>query len=136
VAQLPEISFLRVHDDLGRDPDALYSLVHNRAHANVEFMFDETARLEPADDTLTAGRGPLGSYPNFIFTVNASQIDALAQARATVRDGTDFPAVVETWGLRRSSPELWPTVDWLHAEFRRCQPTQYGLFDLDRYGNY
>jgi hypothetical protein len=136
VASLPEISFLRVHDAGGSGPDALYSLVHNRAHTNVAFMFDEAARLQPADDTLTVGRGVLGSYPNFVFAVDGSQIDAFAQALAAGRDATDFTALVETWGVRRTSPALWPTVDWLHADFRRRQPTQYGLLDLDRYGNY
>ena len=136
VATLPEISFLRVHDASGADPDAFYSLVHNRAHTNVAFMFDETARLVPADDTLTAGRGPLGSYPNFLFAVDVAEIDAFAQALAAVRDETDLTALVDTWGVRRTSPSLWPTVDWLHADFRRRQPTEYGLFDLDRMGNY
>jgi hypothetical protein len=135
VAPLPEISFLRVRAaDGGRD--AFYSLVHNRAHTNVAFMFDEAARLVPADDTLTVGRGPRGSYPNFAFAVDESQVDAFAAALSAVRDQVDFTALVETWGVRRTSPQVWPTLDWMHADFRRTQPTQFGLFDVDRWGNY
>lgn len=136
VATLPEVSFLRVRDDAGGGDDAVYTLVHNRAHTNVAFMFDEAARLEPADDTLTVARGYLGSYPNFAFAVDAAQVDDFARTLAGVRDEVDFTALVETWGVRRTSPALWPTVDWMHADFRRQQPTEYGLFDLDRYGNY
>jgi hypothetical protein len=57
------------------------------------------------------GRGVLGSYPHFIFAVDVSQIDAFPQALAAVRDETDFAALVETWGVRCTSPALWPTVD-------------------------
>ncbi len=136
VATLPEVSFLRVHDTTGAQTDAFYTLVHNRDHTNVAFMFDETARLEPAGDTLTVARGPLGNYPNFFFAVDESQIDDFARTLSAVRGPIDFTALVETWGVRRSSPALWPTLDWMHADFRRTQPTQYGLFDLNRYGNY
>ena len=135
VATLPEVSFLRVRA-AGGGQDEAYTLVHNRAHSNVAFMFDETARLVPADDTLTVARGYLGSYPNFAFTVDAAQVEDFTRALAGVRDDVDFTALVETWGVRRTSPTLWPTVDWMHADFKRRQPTQYGLFDLDRYGNY
>lgn len=139
VAQLPEISFLRVRDTAGgrsRHADAFYSLVHNRAHTNVAFMFDEASRLVPADDTLTVGRGPLGSYPNFAFSVDVDQIDAFAAALAAVKDPIDFTALVESWGVRRTSPEVWETLDWMHADYRRTQPTQFGLFDVDRWGNW
>ena len=98
-------------------------------------MFDETARLEPADDTLTVARGYLGSYPNFIFDVEVGQIDSFTETLAAVRSASDFEALVERWGVHRTSPRLWPTVDWMHDDFRRQQPTQFGLFDLDRYDN-
>jgi hypothetical protein len=135
VAELPEVAFLRVRAGKGQGADAVYSLVHNRAHTNVAFMFDETARLEPADDTLTVARGYLGSYPNFIFEVDEAQIESFGQALAAVQNAADFEALVDRWGVRRSSASLWPTVDWMHDDFRRRQPTEFGLFDLDRYNN-
>jgi hypothetical protein len=134
VAELPELAFLRVRAGTG-GTDAVYALVHNRAHTNVAFMFDETARLEPADDTLTVARGYLGSYPNFMFDVDVTQIETFTQTLAAVKTTSDFEAVVTRWGVRRTSPQLWPTVDWVHDDFRRRQPTQFGLFDLDRYDN-
>jgi len=135
VAEMPELAFLRVQSGAGDGGDAVYSLVHNRAHTNVAFMFDEQERLVPADDTLTVTRGYLGSYPNFIFAVDVSQIEAFAQALATVQNRADFESLVGRWGVRRTSPRLWPTVDWIHDDFRRQQPTEFGIFDLDRYAN-
>ena len=98
-------------------------------------MFGEAARLEPADDTLTVAGGCLGSYPNFMFEVDVTEIETFAQTLAAVKTDSDFEAVVTRWGVRRTSPQLWQTVDWVHDDFRRRQPTHFGLFDLDRYDN-
>ena len=133
VATLPEVALLRVRGAAG--DDAVYTLVHNRAHTNVAFMFDEAQRLEPADDTLTVARGYLGSYPNFVFDIEASEIEAFAEALAAVRTPAHFTVVVERWGVRRTSPRFWATSDWLQDDFRRREPTTAGVLDLDRYDN-
>ncbi len=135
VAELPEVAFLRVHAERGGDSDAVYALVHNRAHTNVAYMFGEQKRLVPADDTLTVAAGYLGSYPNFIFDVEAEQIETFTHALAAVQNPSDFEQLAARWGVRRSSPQLWSTVDWMHEHFRRQRPTEFGLFDLDRYQN-
>lgn len=132
VAPLPEDSFLRVH---AGDNGAVYSLVHNRAHTNVAFMFDEQARLIPADDTVTVARGYLGSYPNFAFDVDVDEIETFTAALSGVRSAADFETVAARWGVRRSSPSMWTTLDWMHDDFRRRQPIEYGLFDMNRYEN-
>lgn len=82
------------------------------------------------------GRADVGSYPNFLFDVEAEQIEAFAEALAAVRSAADFEAFVERFGVRRTSPRPWTTFDWIHDDFRRRQPTQAGLFDLNRYGNF
>jgi len=136
VAQLPEVALLRVRTDSSRDADAVYSLVHDRAHTNVAFMFGEEDRLVPADDTLTVVPGYLGSYPNFLFEVDVTQIQTFAQALATVRTPSDFEQVVLRWGIRRTSPRFWSEVDWIHADFRRRRPSEFGILDLNRYQNF
>ena len=134
VATLPEVALLRVRGSSG--DDAVYTLVHNRDHTNVAFMFDEQARLVPSHDTLTVARGYLGNYPNFAFDVDVAQIDAFTQQLAAVQAPVDFEAVVARWGVRRTSPQFWPTSDWLQADFKRREPTVAGVLDLDRYGNF
>jgi Fatty acid cis/trans isomerase (CTI) len=135
VAELPEVAFLRVRSATAEDGGAVYSLVHNRAHTNVAFMFKEQERLVPAADTLTVVPGYLGSYPNFFFDVEGEQIETFTQSLVAVRNASDLEAVAARWGVRRSSPRLWSMVDWIHDDFRRRQPTEFGLFDLDRYKN-
>jgi hypothetical protein len=135
VAELPDLAFLRVRSGKLDRGVVTYTLVHNKAHTNVASMFDEEERREPAKDTLSVVRGTLGSYPNFLFDVEVAQIEAFARALAAVGNASDFEALVERWGVRRTSPYFWEAFDWIHDDFRRRSPTAFGLFDLGRYQN-
>jgi hypothetical protein len=135
VAELPELTLLRVRSGAGDGRDAVYALAHDKAHTNVASMFEEDERLQPEKDVLTIVRGTLGSYPNFLFEVDGSEIDAFVQALAAVEDAAAFEALVERFGVRRTSPRFWEAFDWIHADLRRRKPTQAGLLDLNRYEN-
>jgi len=134
IVELPEVSFLRVRSD-GSEPDAVYTLVHNRAHKNVAAMFREDDRLVPADDSLTLIDGYTGSYPNFAFEVPVAQIAAFADALAAVKNDDDFTKLVDRWGLRRSSARFWQSFDWFNDDLRERAPVEAGILDLDRYEN-
>jgi hypothetical protein len=136
VAELPEVAFLVVRAGGTKGRDVAYTLVHDRAHTNVAYMFGEQSRLVPADDTLTVVRGYLGSYPNFMFEVDVGQIETFAAALVAVKGAADLEQVAARFGVRRTSARLWPTVDWIHDDSRRQSPTEFGLFDLDRYQNF
>jgi hypothetical protein len=135
VGQLPDLTLLRVRSEGSGGEHAVYTLIRDRAHTNVAFMFGEDQRLEPAKDTLTIAPGVLGSYPNFAFDVQGEQIEEFARALAAAGDAAAFEALVERFGVRRTSPRFWSTFDWIHDDLRRRQPTEAGLLDLGRYGN-
>ncbi len=135
VAELPEMAFLRIRSGGKTTRDASYTLVHNRAHTNVAAMFEEDKRLIPEQDTLTIVRGYLGSYPNLLFDVDVDQIDSFTQTLTSVENAADFEKLVERWGIRRTSPRFWSTVDWIHQDARQRAPTEVGLFDFGRYKN-
>ena len=118
-----------------RRSDLLYSLVHNDAHSNVAFMFGEDERRLPEDDTLTVVRGHFGSYPNFIFEVEASRISGFVDGLLALRTDADLERFAGSYGVRRTSARFWETVDWLHADLKRREPTTAGLYDFDRYKN-
>ncbi|MBW2693967.1 MAG: fatty acid cis/trans isomerase [Deltaproteobacteria bacterium] len=135
VAELPEMAFLRIRSGGNTTRDASYTLVHNRAHTNVAAMFEEDKRLIPEQDTLTIVRGYLGSYPNLLFDVDVDQIDSFTQTLTSVENAADFEKLVDRWGIRRTSPRFWSTVDWIHQDARQRTPTEVGLFDFGRYKN-
>ena len=133
VSQLPDVSRLRVRSG---ERAAAWTLVLNRAHANVAYMFDEKARLEPAHDTLTIMRGYVGSYPNFAFDVELAELGDFRAALEGLRSPDDLSSLAARYGVRRTDADFWPTMDWFVADFRATRPLEAGLFDLGRYENH
>jgi len=129
VVRMPELSVLRVRGQ------GLYSLIHDDAHTNVAFMFGEDKRRVPADDTMTLAHGISGSYPNFIFDVTPDEVNSFVDSVLAIRDDAAMDQLVEHYGVRRTSPRFWSTVDEIQAEYARAAPTEASLFDLDRYKN-
>ena len=130
---LPEATMLRVeHDD---EPRAIYSLLRNRAHTNVAFMFGEAYRYKPRMDTLTVYPGVLSSYPNFIFSINAREVPAFVAAMEQVKDQVAFERIVERWGIRRTHPDFWAHFNDLTRYLHETDPVEAGVLDMNRYQN-
>ena len=129
---MPDNAFLRV---LTGQPgnDLAYTLVRNKAHTNVAFMFGEGDRRERDKDTLTAYPGLLGSYPNFFFVVQVSEIEAFGEALHAVESREEFLEVVKHYGVRRTHPQIWEHFNWFVDYMRREQPVEAGVYDLNRY---
>jgi hypothetical protein len=81
-------------------------------------------------------RGPFGSYPNFLFEIDACEAAAFVAALRAVADDAGFEAFAGRCGVRRTDPRIWPAFDWLHEHARRSDATDVGLYDLGRYGNW
>ena len=129
---LPEVSFLRVTDG---DQRWVYSLVHNRAHSNVAFMFGEEDRLQPERDDLTIMEGTLGSYPNFSFNVELQALPDFVAALQAAEDSQGLEQVADCWGVRRTHPQFWEILADFRQYVEETDPTQAGLFDINRYQN-
>jgi len=133
ILQLPEATLLRV--EYADDRREIYSLLRNRAHSNVAFMFGESLRWQPRLDTLTVYPGILSSYPNFLFSLRASDVPAFAAAMEQVRNRGDFEQVVERWGIRRSHPLFWSYFNDLTRYLEQVEPLEAGVLDMNRYEN-
>jgi len=132
---LPEVSLVRVRVDPTEREDIVYALIHNAAHTNVAFMFGEDLRRRPKEDTLTVLPEAFGSYPNFFFDVEAAGIHDFVNALLATESDDDLERFVGRYGVRRTSDRFWATLDWLHGDLRRRDPTTAGLYDLGRYQN-
>lgn len=133
IKQLPEVVFVRVsHTDGER---TVYSLLRNRAHSNVAFMLGESLRYEPDKDTVTVFPGIIGSYPNFIFDVPASQVEHFVSLLGRAEEDEDFERIVTSWGVRRTHPQFWAVLHDFTAWQREHQPLQAGVFDVNRFEN-
>lgn len=134
VGFMPEITF--VHVVTGDGQDLAYALTREVAHRNVAFMMREESRLEPEKDRLILTRGPLGSYPNFIFRVPADEVDTFVRELAAVRNQAGFTRVVDAFGIRRTHPDLWTSFHFFTEWMRRHDPVEAGVYDLNRYANF
>jgi hypothetical protein len=131
---MPEIALLRVRGEGGAF--AVYTLLHDTAHENVAAIFREEARLRPEEDRITVMRGIRGSYPNFAFDVPIGDLQAFVDAVLSQQTEADLTAIASRWGIRRTSPRFWTTMDWMHDELIRENRREAGILDLARYQNW
>ena len=115
------------------DQQFAFTLIRNKAHTNVAFMFNEEKRRIPAEDTLTIYPGLIGSYPNFMFEVPLQQVEAFASELHTVDSRASFEAFVIRYGLMRSNPAIWTNFEWFIDYMRTTRPIEAGVYDLSRY---
>jgi hypothetical protein len=128
IRYLPELSYIRVGD-------AVYSLARNKGLLNVSFMFRETSRRVPAEDTLTIVPGFIGSYPNYFFDVPPEQLAEFVQRIKRLSGEADAAALAESYGVRRTSGRFWEYSDFFNRRYRERNPVTAGIFDLNRYEN-
>jgi hypothetical protein len=136
VQETPELSLLRIRAEEGQEEnkkDAIYSLIHNRAHSNVAFIFFEDMRLQPAKDDLTVYPGVAGSYPNFYFDVTRKQLPSFVKDLKSVTSANKFNEFTAKYGVRRSSPKFWEVTDAFQDALKHQDTVEAGLLDLNRY---
>ncbi|MEP5764396.1 MAG: fatty acid cis/trans isomerase [Halieaceae bacterium] len=130
---LPEVAFVQVLEKSGRSRN--YSLLHNRGHSNNAQIFDEQKRMLPTEDTLTVVDGFIGAYPNMFFQITEAQLEGFSQAIKAMANPDDYTRLVERYGVRRTAPWFWKLSDEFFSSYKKSQPQEAGLFDLNRYQN-
>ncbi len=98
-------------------------------------MTGEDLRRERRFDTLTVIPGFLGSYPNFFFEVDKAQLPEFITAIKQARSDKEREAFYKKFGIRRTNPKIWQSVDWFNAQHKKYRGVRAGLFDLNRYLN-
>ncbi len=125
------LAYLRIKVPGGRD--RVISIVVNRWHDNVDFLFREHARLDPSKDTADFIPGFIGSYPNFFLEVEASQLPEFFELLANYTGSPEEKIRLFRYGIGRENPRFWEAFDWFQKRFEEEDPEEWGLFDLNRY---
>jgi hypothetical protein len=131
---LPDVSYLRIKTENSKN-DPVYTLIKNKAHSSVHFVFGEDLRRLPKEDTLTLVRGLIGSYPNYIYSVPANELKTFIKHMHLLKKEKHALTLNEKWGLQRTHPKFWDEVDWLQEKNKSDIGPYAGLFDLNRYLN-
>lgn len=130
--RLPEVTFLRVTNGNER---TVYTLIRNRYHSNVAFLMGEKRRYKAKNDTLTVYPGIIGSYPNFIFSVEHDELGEFIDRLEPKLKKKEFREIAYQWGIRRTHPDFWNILHDITDWHREHDPLQAGIFDINRYEN-
>ena len=131
----PDVTFVRIRTGEGTGADLAYTLILNKAYKNVTSMFADEDRRDLEHDTMTVVEGLQGSYPNFFFVIDNSEVQAFAESYVAIRNRSDYERFVGLYGIRRTNPRFWRTADWFQDRYMKQEPVLSGLFDLNRYRN-
>jgi hypothetical protein len=127
----PDLAIVQVRGGDGRAQ--LFSLIHNREHANVSWILGESERLAPQEDSLTVRAGVSGAYPNMFFVVPEAEIDVFSNTIARLKSAADYERLVDRFGVRRSNENFWSVYDAINSANIANDPVRSDTLDLTRY---
>jgi hypothetical protein len=134
VGAFPDATLVRLRT--GERDDAIYTIVRNKAHLNIDFMFLEDEERVPAEDTLHVVRGVVVSRPNLFLDVGTDAIDRfVADVMALDSSAPAWVNFLGRYGVRRSDPAFWAASDFFNERFSQMDPLASGILDLSRYIN-
>ncbi len=129
---LAEETLLQINTASGPE---YFSLLRNTAYANVASLLSEQENRLPDEDTLMIVPGIIGSYPNAYAVVDEQDVAAFVDAISKLEAESDYAALWDTYGVRRTDPDFWAHSDSVHASFREADPVGFGMLDYNRLEN-
>jgi len=136
IQHLPEMILIRVTNPVPDAEDHVYTMIRNKAHQNVAYIFGEEARREPERDTVLIVKGITGDYPNMILVIPHDKVDLFKSKFHSADTAEKIEKLLIDYGILRNSPLFWQNIDW----FQKYTPVEnkrdFGLFDLKNYYTY
>jgi hypothetical protein len=125
------LAYMRIRLKNGKDIAG--TIVVNRWHDNVAFLFGEDGRLDPTKDSADFIQGLIGSYPNFFVDVREEDLPDFFDLLANFKKSPEDLKRLAKYGINRADERLWDAYDWFQQRFNEEEPVRGGLFDLNRY---
>lgn len=125
------LAYLRIRLKDGND--LAHSIVINRWHDNVAFLFGEDGRLDATKDDADFIPGLIGPYPNYFFDVTEENLPDFFQLLANFKGTPEDLARLDKYGINRADDRFWDSYDWFQKRFDQENPVKGGLLDLNRY---
>jgi hypothetical protein len=125
------VLFVRVREFKG--DDRFFTIVVNRWHDNVNSLFREGSRLDPAKDTMDFIPGSIGAYPNYFLDFHADRLGEFFDLMANFDGSPEYVAKLREHGVNRADADFWEAYDFFQGELDETDPLHAGLYDLNRY---
>lgn len=131
LVHLPEVTFLRIEKE--DQSYEVYTILRNRQHKNVAFIFGESLRRQEELDTLTILPELVGSYPNMIFRIKETDLGEFVDSLKEAGSKIAFTNLVDRWGVMRMSPGFWSILHDFTRHTKQTEPLEAGIYDINRY---
>ncbi|MFA5181309.1 MAG: fatty acid cis/trans isomerase [Syntrophales bacterium] len=128
------VAYMRIRLKNGKD--LAISIVINRWHNNVTYLFGEGGELDASKDSADFIHGLIGSYPNYFVDVREEDLPDFFDLLAHFKKSPEDYERLAKFGVNRAEDRLWDTYDWFQKRFYEDEPVHAGLFDLNRYYYY
>ena len=113
--------------------DEVISIVIDRWHDNVKFLFRESSALDPSKDRADFLDGFVGSYPNYFFIVDAKDLPDFFNILDNYDNSPEYIERLNKYGVNRAADNFWEVYDWFQKEFDAYHGGEAGIVDLNRY---
>ncbi len=133
VRQFPPLLFLELEREGAES--SYFTIIRDDAHSNITSLFREQSNRLPDQDMLTVTYGLVGAYPNAFLRVKESELQAFGAQVLAISGPEKYGALLDQFGVRRSSKNFWKYADALHTHQRKAAPLRSGLFDFNRLQN-
>ena len=133
LSSMPQVVYLNVQSASG--DEYYYTILRNSAHTNMTSMLREGGNLDPENDTLAVVANFIGSYPDAYWRVAEEDLPALVSQVAQLSDEASYAALMERYGVRRTSPEFWQHSDKVIGAHHAADPLANALLDYNRLEN-
>ncbi len=125
------LAYVRIRMKTGKDLAG--TIVLNRWHDNVAFMFGEGGRYNPAKDSADFISGLIGAYPNYFIDVRQEELPEFFALLTTFTKSPRDLERLAKFGVNRADDRFWAVSDWFQQRSAEEEPVEGGLFDLNRY---
>jgi hypothetical protein len=130
---MPDVAMLQIRSAEG--VSSYVTLIKNVGHLNVASILFENLNIDNDETGLSAVPGFIGSYPNVLFSVDESKLEAFVTAIQSLETEKDYIQLIDQYGIRRTTADFWQTLDQFTAGFRERSPIEFGVLDLNKYQN-
>ncbi len=126
------IGWVRVTNIPDRE-DEVISVIVDRWHDNVRYLFRESSALDPSRDRADFLNGFVGTYPNYFFIVDAADLPDFFDILDNYDNSEAYIARLNKYGVNRAADNFWEVYDWFQKEFDAYHGRNAGIIDLNRY---
>ena len=126
------VAWVRITNIPGRE-DEVISIVIDRWHDNVKYLFRESSALDPSKDRADFLDGFVGSYPNFFCVVEAADLHDFFDILKNYDGSEESITRISRYGVNRAAENFWEVYDWFQKEFDAYHGGAAGVVDLNRY---